>query len=301
MYLNLQSPLHIKRRKIQNQVLHDINSQLEQIMKHKKGVGSDSLQSFIGEACLCGLHQLFSFSLLHNRSRATMRLWQSHTFKREQCSLKPVYEGAGPDTSVSDRLPIVGSGNEVLPQGLQCNHVVAFSAPIAETSDIGHDCRQESVHLSLLKRQKQQVRTVPYLEWEVRGRHWVGSAIQLRNMKTTFMAGIWIISGALLYIGNLFDWEWKHYSNLPCLYVCRLKICMFVDAHDQRVNGLLSLESEIVSCKISWVRRNGSINCCRSLIVIPGCGTNCSCWPSVAIYWHSHWLRRFPRGHLWIF
>ena len=46
MYIPLRSPLHINRRKIQNQILHDINSQLKQIMKLKKG-GSDSLHSFI--------------------------------------------------------------------------------------------------------------------------------------------------------------------------------------------------------------------------------------------------------------
>ena len=79
-----------------------------------------------------------------------MRLRQSRTFRREQCSLKPVYEGAGPHTPVSEGLPVVGSGNETLSQSLQCNQVVALSTPIAEIGDIGHDRGQESVHLSLL-------------------------------------------------------------------------------------------------------------------------------------------------------
>ena len=116
-----------------------------------------------------------------------MRLRQSRTFKREQCSLEPIYEGAGPHNPVPDCLPIVGGSDEVLPQSLQCEQVVALSAPIAETGDIRQDCGQESVHLSLLKRQEQQVRAMPYLEWEVMGRHWIGSTIQLGNMKATFM------------------------------------------------------------------------------------------------------------------
>ena len=156
-------------------------------MGHKIGGFKQFVKFNQDRFCLIGLHQLFSFSFLHNRSRAPMRLRQSHTLKREQCRLEPIYECPGPHTPVPDCLPIVGGGDEVLPKSLQCNQVVAFSTPIAETGDIRHDCGKESVHLSLLKRQKQQVRAVPYMEWEVMGRHRFGSPIQLRDMKATFM------------------------------------------------------------------------------------------------------------------
>ena len=67
-----------------------------------------------------------------------MRLRQSRTIKAEQCSLEPIYKGTGPDTSVPDRLPVISGCNKVLSQRLQCYQIVAFTTPIAKSSDVWH-------------------------------------------------------------------------------------------------------------------------------------------------------------------